>query len=77
MSICLFNQNQISWESTTLGFWYTELLERNAQFRTWFLTDRPKVMFVVGVKIMCRDDNLFSCFLWFCEHFMDDYKICF
>lgn len=34
---------QISWESTTLGFWYTELLERNAQFRTWISTDRPKV----------------------------------
>lgn len=37
---------QISWESTTLGFWYTELLERNTQFRTWFLTDRPKVSFI-------------------------------
>lgn len=35
---------QISWESTTLGFWYTELLERNAQFRTWISTDRPKVI---------------------------------
>lgn len=34
---------QVSWESTTLGFWYTELLERNAQFRTWISTDRPKV----------------------------------
>lgn len=39
---------QISWESTTLGFWYTELLERNAQFRTWISTDRPKVIHCQG-----------------------------
>lgn len=39
---------KISWESTTLGFWYTELLERNTQFRTWFLTDRPKVFWMTG-----------------------------
>lgn len=36
---------KISWESTTLGFWYTELLERNAQFRAWCAHDRPKVIF--------------------------------
>ncbi|KAI8118220.1 axonemal, Dynein heavy chain 5 [Lucilia cuprina] len=39
---------KISWESTTLGFWYTELLERNAQFRTWISTDRPKVFWMTG-----------------------------
>ncbi|CAD6991963.1 unnamed protein product [Ceratitis capitata] len=39
---------KISWESTTLGFWYTELLERNGQFRTWISTDRPKVFWMTG-----------------------------
>ncbi|CAM6054399.1 unnamed protein product [Sphagnum tenellum] len=27
--------SRISWMSTTLGFWYTELLERDGQFRRW------------------------------------------
>ncbi|KAL9890241.1 LOW QUALITY PROTEIN: dynein axonemal heavy chain 1 [Glossina fuscipes fuscipes] len=39
---------KISWESTTLGFWYTELLERNTQFRAWLSTDRPKVFWMTG-----------------------------
>ncbi len=34
---------KISWMSTTLGFWYTELLERDGQFRRWCYHGRPKV----------------------------------
>lgn len=34
---------KISWQSTTLGFWYTELLERDGQFRRWCYHGRPKV----------------------------------
>lgn len=41
---------KISWESTTLGFWYTELLERNQQFRVWINSDRPKVSVL---RVLC------------------------
>ncbi|XP_066590394.1 dynein axonemal heavy chain 5 [Prorops nasuta] len=39
---------KISWESATLGFWYTELLERDAQFRHWCAHARPKVFWMTG-----------------------------
>ena len=39
---------KVSWQSTTLGFWYTELLERDGQFRRWCFHGRPKVFWVTG-----------------------------
>ncbi|KAL7304210.1 hypothetical protein TKK_0003404 [Trichogramma kaykai] len=39
---------RISWESATLGFWFTELLERDAQFRTWCNHGRPNVFWMTG-----------------------------
>jgi len=39
---------QISWESATLGFWYTDLLERNAQLSGWLFEGRPKVCWMTG-----------------------------
>ncbi|XP_015771206.1 PREDICTED: LOW QUALITY PROTEIN: dynein heavy chain 5, axonemal-like [Acropora digitifera] len=39
---------KISWESSTLGFWYTELLERNSQFRSWCFEGRPNVFWMTG-----------------------------
>ncbi|XP_045464260.1 dynein axonemal heavy chain 5 [Harmonia axyridis] len=39
---------KISWESATLGFWYTELLERDAQFRNWINNGRPNVFWMTG-----------------------------
>ena len=39
---------QISWESSTLGFWFTELLERHAQFHTWIFEGRPNQFWMTG-----------------------------
>jgi len=45
---CNCNVFQVSWESATLGFWYTELLERDAQFRCWITNGRPNVFWMTG-----------------------------
>jgi dynein heavy chain len=39
---------KISWQSTTLGFWFTELLERNDQFNTWVFVGRPDYFWMTG-----------------------------
>lgn len=39
---------KISWESTTLGFWFTELLERHTQFHTWIFEGRPNQFWMTG-----------------------------
>jgi len=39
---------KISWESSTLGFWFTEFLERNGQFSTWIFNGRPNVFWMTG-----------------------------
>ena len=39
---------KLSWQSLTLGFWFTELLERDAQFKKWCFSGRPKVFWPTG-----------------------------
>ena len=39
---------KVSWESSTVGFWFTELLERNSQFHKWLFNARPHVFWMAG-----------------------------
>lgn len=37
-----------SWSSSSLGFWFTELIERNNQFNSWCFKERPVVFWMTG-----------------------------
>ncbi|XP_033755107.1 LOW QUALITY PROTEIN: dynein heavy chain 5, axonemal-like [Pecten maximus] len=39
---------KISWDSSTLGFWFTELIDRNTQFHTWCFEGRPNTFWMTG-----------------------------
>lgn len=47
-TLSILSSLQISWESSTLGFWFTEFLERNNQFSTWIFNGRPNVFWMTG-----------------------------
>ncbi|CAL8402248.1 dynein heavy chain 5, axonemal [Gadus morhua] len=39
---------KLSWDSATLGFWFTELLDRNQQFSGWMSNGRPLQFWLTG-----------------------------
>lgn len=42
------NWRKISWASSTLGFWFTELIERCTQLTSWVFSGRPQVFWMTG-----------------------------
>jgi len=39
---------KVSWVSATIGFWFTELLGRHAQFYSWIFDGRPLAFWLTG-----------------------------
>ena len=56
---------RISWQSATIGFWFTELLERDGQFRRWCFHGRPKVQnYSCTNYVIIHQSHLFSNYIF-------------
>ena len=51
---------KLSWQSATIGFWFTELLERDGQFRRWCFHGRPKVHDYIDCLIKFNEYHMIS-----------------
>lgn len=39
---------KISWTSSTIGFWYNELLNRHSQISSWVFKEKPNLFWMTG-----------------------------
>lgn len=39
---------KVSWTSSTIGFWYMELLNRHSQISLWVFREKPRLFWMTG-----------------------------
>lgn len=59
---------KISWQSSTLGFWFTELLERNEQSFSWIFDGQTPSHCRLAATYICGLDTNAGCGHVHCIH---------